>query len=288
MKKKILLLLPCFLIIIFNIYSQNVGIGTSSPAEKLDVNGNINVSGTIKANGTGGQANQVLMTNSIGNLAWGDMCQFKNMITFVTVGSFTWTIPSGVTRIWVEAWGGGGGANGNGGGGGGGYASAIFTVTPTGSVSYTVGGGGSGGNPGITGGNSNISFGTFLIIASGGAGENSATTFAVAPGGSFSASVATGYYGCVGEAGSQNKFEGYQLNSTTYRENQSAGKGGDGGNSIHTGGKGSYHLRDGVSSGVIYAAQGSNGQMPGGGGGGSGIWGGSLRSGGQGMVIIHY
>lgn len=267
------------------IFSQNVGIGNPSPAEKLDVNGNINLTGTIKANGTPGQANQVLMTNGSGNLAWGDMCEFKNMITFTNVGASSWTVPAGVTSIWVEAWGGGGGASGNGSGGGGGYSTAIFTVIPAGSVSYTVGGGGNGGVPGTAGGNSSVSFGSFFINAFGGSGDNSAATFFVANGGTFNG---TGYYGCVGEAGSQNRFEGYLLNSTTYRENQTGGKGGDGGNSKNTGGKGTYKLRDGVSSAIIYAVEGTPGQMPGGGGGSAGIWGGTLRAGGQGMVIIHY
>ncbi len=37
-------------------YSQNTGIGTTTPTEKLHVNGNINVSGTIKANSVDGTA----------------------------------------------------------------------------------------------------------------------------------------------------------------------------------------------------------------------------------------
>ena len=41
--------------------TTNVGIGTTNPAEKLDVNGNINLNGTIKVNGQDGQAGQVLM-----------------------------------------------------------------------------------------------------------------------------------------------------------------------------------------------------------------------------------
>ena len=274
-----------FLCFTKNSFAQNVGIGNLIPAEKLDVNGNINLTGTIKANGTAGLPNQVLTTNSLGNLAWGDMCEFKNMITFIAVGTSSWTVPPGVTRIWVEAWGGGGGASGNGSGGGGGYSTAIFTVTPGGSVSYTVGGGGNGGAPGTAGGTSSVSFGSFYVNAFGGNPDNSAVTFFVATGGTFNG---TGNYGCVGEAGSQNRFEGYLLNSTTYRENQTGGKGGDGGNSKNTGGKGTYKLRDGVTSAVIYGVEGTGGQMPGGGGGSCGIWGGSLRNGGQGMVIIHY
>jgi|GEM_PF-4636566 len=44
--------------------AQNAGIGTISPSQKLDVNGNINLTGTIKANGVNGTAGQVLMKNN--------------------------------------------------------------------------------------------------------------------------------------------------------------------------------------------------------------------------------
>ena len=46
-----------FGIIIFTFYcshSQNVGIGTVTPSEKLDVNGNINVAGQVKVAGNAG------------------------------------------------------------------------------------------------------------------------------------------------------------------------------------------------------------------------------------------
>lgn len=48
-----------FSIILFSFTSaaQNVGVGITNPAERLDVNGNINVTGTIKANGVDGTAN---------------------------------------------------------------------------------------------------------------------------------------------------------------------------------------------------------------------------------------
>jgi hypothetical protein len=48
-----------FSIILFSFTSaaQNVGVGITNPAEQLDVNGNINVTGTIKANGVDGTAN---------------------------------------------------------------------------------------------------------------------------------------------------------------------------------------------------------------------------------------
>lgn len=63
-------------IIIFNLMlihilaAQNVGIGTTSPSEKLHVVGNINTTGEIKPNGIAGQSNQVLMSNGNGTMQW--------------------------------------------------------------------------------------------------------------------------------------------------------------------------------------------------------------------------
>lgn len=67
---------------------------------------------------------------------------------FTTVGTQTFTVPAGVTRIQVEAWGGGGGAAGSqdvgATGGGGGYSRAFLTVTPGQVLTVYVGAGGSG------------------------------------------------------------------------------------------------------------------------------------------------
>jgi hypothetical protein len=119
-----------------------VGINNTRPQEKLDVRGNINVTGIIKANGIDGTANQVLMKNGSGNLAWGDMCEFKNRATFTTGTSCA--VLDGVNRVQVELWGGGGGGNHFMGGGVGGFISAILFVTPQGMINYTIATTGSG------------------------------------------------------------------------------------------------------------------------------------------------
>ena len=82
--------------------AQNVGIGTLTPGEKLDVNGNVNVQGNVKVNGVSGTDGQVLMTNNTGATVWSDLCDFKNIASFTQNG--TWTIPAGVTKIMIEAW----------------------------------------------------------------------------------------------------------------------------------------------------------------------------------------
>ena len=69
-------------------------------------------------------------------------------------GTYTFTPPAGVTRVYVKIWGAGGGgggltfnttASGAGAGGGGGYAEGAVNVTPGVGVTVTVGAGGAGG-----------------------------------------------------------------------------------------------------------------------------------------------
>jgi hypothetical protein len=102
-----------------------------------------------------------------------------NVEFFLSNGTFV--VPSNVTRIKVEMWGGGGGSGkgyqGNqgieysgGGGGAGGYDLGVFTVTPGSSFPVTVG---SGGKTNQTGGTS--SFGGLMSTTGGSGGANGTT-----------------------------------------------------------------------------------------------------------------
>ncbi len=106
---------------------------------------------------------------------------YTNMQVFTSNGTFT--VPSGVTNIMVEVWGGGGGgASGSSGGTrgcggmGGGYGKSYLTVTPGANHAVVIGAGGLGApsgpcSLGSTGGTS--SFGTPVAIQStGGQGGN--------------------------------------------------------------------------------------------------------------------
>ena len=55
----------------------NTGIGVVDPSDKLEVNGNVNISGGIKANGIVGAKNQLLSSTSSGDLAWVNPCEFN-------------------------------------------------------------------------------------------------------------------------------------------------------------------------------------------------------------------
>jgi hypothetical protein len=59
-------------------YCQNIGIGTLTPSEKLDLNGNLNISGELKANGITGALNDVLTHNGNGTMRWAQMQQDPN------------------------------------------------------------------------------------------------------------------------------------------------------------------------------------------------------------------
>lgn len=120
--------------------------------------------------------------------------KFNTFQTFMASGSYTWTVPNGVTLVRAKLQGGGGGGGigvggaGNTGsttaygpgGGGGSYAEVLFPVTPGETLSVAVGHGGvpssntftlasAGADTSITG-----IFGT--IIAAGGGGFNTTTT----------------------------------------------------------------------------------------------------------------
>lgn len=104
-----------------------------------------------------------------------------NQAIFVTPGSFTFNVPSGVTSVTVQCQGAGGSGAGvwerhgdwgaGAGGGSGAYAKAIIAVTPNSGILVTIGAGGasvSGEALGIAGGTT--SFGSYITCTGGGGG----------------------------------------------------------------------------------------------------------------------
>jgi hypothetical protein len=273
------------------------GFNTTTPTETVDIRGNINLNGTIKAAGVDGTAGQVLMKNNTGSLEWGDMNEYKNFATFFVSGS--WIVPAGVTKILVEIWGAGGGGSTHGGGGGGGYAKAIFPVTPGDNITYTIGTGGNGGGPsGATnGGNTQINAGSLFINAAGGGGSTyniGSVTVSAANGGSYSyAAGFNAHYGVQGHEGKVNITRFEQTGASAFYEISSMGDGGDAGNTNNTGGTGAYRIIETSAGGQIRTKSAQPGRLPGGGGGGgyamfTGVGTNNGSFGANGLVVIHY
>jgi hypothetical protein len=91
-------------------------------------------------------------------------------------GVSSWTVPSGVYRVYAKAWGAGGGKGSAGGtvggnGGGGSFAKGYVSTTPGEVLTVLVGRGGAGGNTGVGGAG-----GTGLSSTSGGTGGNGGST----------------------------------------------------------------------------------------------------------------
>lgn len=131
-------------------------------------------------------------------MPWADPVTVPNVNTtslagrlqvYSTPGTYTFTVPDGITQVMVEviAGGGAGGASADGtsgsiagncgaGGGGGGFSKKLCTVTPAGTVTVTVGAGGSGATntAGTAGGSS--SFGAFCSATGGSGGARGIST----------------------------------------------------------------------------------------------------------------
>lgn len=213
---------------------------------------------------------------------------------FTTPGAGTFTLPQGVTEVYIECWGGGGGGGGGstattattglegGGGGGGAYAAGggIFTAGAT--INFTVGAGGAGGAigaDGVDGGDTSCDGG---ILADGGkkghklnvagaGGTTAGSTGTVKHAGGDGATGAGLFSpGAGGSSGGPIGDGTNSGNGQTSPATARAGYGGGGGTVPH-------HF-------------GFDGGAPGGGGGGS-VGGGGSQSGGSGAngkVVISF
>jgi hypothetical protein len=234
-------------------------------------------------------------------LAWGDLCDYKNLVTF-NDGDGTWTIPPGVTKVLIEVWGGGGGGSNAAGGGGGGYVRAVFNVIPGNTISYDVGWGGNGVNAdpaGATGESSVVTIngvGVYQVTATGGnGGGGTQTGMSMATGGKGSILGPPGHYNFIILEGATGKFSTNTFfnNGSTYYEHAYGADGGDGANSPGSGGMGRMRLHTTNPTSIIKSTSSSSGKQPGGGGGGAfvvisngstGVGG----RGGDGLVMIRY
>jgi hypothetical protein len=273
--------------------SGKVGIGTTTPAYTLDVNGTIRSlsGGFMFPDGT------IQTTAASGGV--------KPYIQVFT-SSGTWTLPTGVNMVWVTICGGGGGgggasSSGNGGGGGGGAQCFYrYPVAVSGNVSVTVGSGGVGGAVDNSGGNGgNSSFGSLIATggnggqpngvggSSGGGLPGGAPAGGTSPAPNPPDSLGNGI-GCAGGSGggggsgSSGAVSARGGHSGTYA-------GGAGGIYLDGGGGGASMLGKGGNGG--YASAGQNGSGYGSGGGGGSRRSGTAYGGGNGspgVVIVEW
>jgi hypothetical protein len=221
-----------------------------------------------------------------------------SVTTYSWPGTYTFTIPTGVTTLSMEIFGAGGKGQGNGtgGGGGGGYSFGVFPVVPGSTLAVKIG------TPGVnpTAGTSSI---TGYIVATGGA--NGVTVPNPSVGGGGAGGVGSGgtlnftggtggggyytYFGggggaCASSAGNGNNGG----NCIAYSGSNCLQPGGTGGTStgfpVGNGGKGAGFTDNACS---ITDPAGNGGYFGGGGGGGNGI-GSTPGSGGGGGARLSY
>jgi hypothetical protein len=197
------------------------------------------------------------------------------VVTELTASSGTFTVPGGVTKLYVRCWGAGGGGGGvlnnasTSGGGGAGYVEGYIAVSPGATIFYVVGQpapGGTGATDGAAGGTT--SFGSYLAASGGAGGPHSS-------GGVNTANAAGG----TGAGGSFNVTGGYS----------SGGIGGGG--SSYGGGSGGGAYSVSISPSGQSQTTSSPGNFPGGGGTGAGSNAAGSVTGGTGaagLIIVQY
>jgi len=221
------------------------------------------------------------------------------ILSYTTPGSYTWTVPDGVTSIQIVATGGGGGASslgtGSGGNGGnGGIVTATLAVTPGGTLSLYVGGGGAGinqtGGGGGGGGSTNVNAGTANQMIAGGGGGGGGGNDGASPGGNGggsgtgagtagtggnSSGGAPGNNGIGGNGGCGGDFFGPPSGSCGSNPPLDGSQGGSGvGGPGGTGGYLGGTIAAGAGTGNGAGGAGGNEDAGGGGGGGYGGGGG--------------
>jgi hypothetical protein len=273
-----------------------VGINNGDPKERLDVDGNINLTGTIKANGVDGTANQVLMKDLNGTLGWGDVTStgsscncYKNVAIFFATTSGanqSWLVPPGITNITVEIWGAGGTGGTHSGGGGGGYAKGNFVVDPGKAINFVIGLGGTPGGPQVAGQQTTVTIQGTVLHAYGGlqASESFADGYPMPAGGFYgiTGTAFSNYIGVPGESGQPSSEFASQYSTTEFRRIAKVGNGGDAGHSSNTGATGGQTISL-LPGGLFDATRPSPAQVPGGGGAAQ-----SSSQGAAGLVVIHY
>jgi hypothetical protein len=228
------------------------------------------------------------MAGSFFSLVTGEHFTTRNTFLATTVGSSSWTVPSGVTSVIVEAWGAGGGSMGQdntiGAAAGGAYASSLLKVSAGNIIYYNVGTGGTGGQAsGSSGGDSWAQLNTNAVPTSATAGVRAigGQGAPVASPNNSNQTASIGniiYYGGAGGTAAEGGggASGSPFGKGSNGNNGLGGKGGDAfraglggsaGDVNFNGGDGISNPDGGGGGGGSYNYIGGNGGIPGGAGG---------------------
>jgi hypothetical protein len=207
-----------------------------------------------------------------------------NTLSFTTPGSYTWTVPAGLTSISVVATGGGGGGGGITGGfstgsagGAGAIVSSTLTVTPGQVLDIVVGGGGQAGTNGPNGacgagggggGSTNVDAGSSDQIIAGGGGGGGPGDCGGSAGGNAGGPGGGGGNGATDPDGAGGGGSG-GTGGAGGSDGGVSGGNGDGGPG-GTGGQNGPYVGGTGGSGVGSGSGGGPNAMNGGGGGGYG------------------
>lgn len=209
-------------------------------------------------------------------------------VTYSTPGSYTFTVPAGVTSVTIQAWGGGGSGghknnDSRGGGGGGGYVVNTYTVSAGNTISIVVGTGGKITSTSSTTDQTGVSGQASTCIYN----VNGYST--VSAGGGTAGTDNSGAGGVISGSFGTGSINGGNGANRVNKNIQGGGGGGSGPSATNANGQNGGS--PGGGNGGSLNSSGSNGSFPGGGGGGKGD--GSLPSvisgnGADGQVVIIY
>jgi hypothetical protein len=229
----------------------------------------------------------------------------KTKVSFYGSAADTWTVPAGVTRIFVKMWGAGGGGGSYGGwrqgslGGAGGFTHGLFNVVPGEVVQVRPGGVGTdrpaAGTAYPDGGGASTNGADNQYSSNGGGSSSiripsiSATVYAMYAGGGGGGGACNGYAvnsggaggGLVGQCGTRSG----NYTTTQYGKGGTQSAGGAAGTGSNTTGGAGSAGQGGTHQGNCYGGGGGGGYY----GGGSGCYGSdnSMGGGGGGSGFIH-
>jgi hypothetical protein len=150
--------------------TETAGVNCATGGVKLEFGIDANTNGVLDALEINSSLTKYICNGDAANQLNGGS-SFSNVQVFQVPGSFNWTVPTGVTKVVVECWGGGASGThftGSYAGSAGGYGKGIYSVTSGQIINVTVGAGGIP-TPNVHNAGGSSSFGAFITSTGGSA-----------------------------------------------------------------------------------------------------------------------